>query len=180
MKTAFGYDDANGDEYSNLVKNIRDSMILSSIALPGYFVSITLIGRRVFFKRIQTPRYIQIQGFACMAVLYLIISFTWSSLTEHHWLLVMLYGSTFFFSNYGPNTTTFMLPSITFSPECRSTLNGIAAASGKMGALVGSFFFEPISNMYGDPMVMLLCALTSIFAGIITFYCCKEPRTVGR
>jgi len=180
IKTAFGYDDADeDDEFGNLVKNIRDSMILSIIALPGYFVSVALIGRRVCFKHIQTPRYIQMQGFAIMAILYSIISFTWDDLTQHHWLLVMLYGSTFFFSNYGPNTTTFMLPSITFSPDCRSTLNGISAASGKAGALLGSIMFEPIANKYGDAMVMFLCALTSVCGGVITAYCVRPPRRVG-
>jgi len=119
------------------------------------------------------------QGFAVMPILYSIISYMWNDLTQHHWLLLMLYGSTFFFSNYGPNTTTFMLPSITFSPDCRSTLNGISAACGKTGALLGSIMFEPIANIYGDGMVMFLCALTSVFAGIITAYCVKPPRRMG-
>ena len=184
IKTAFGYDNDDNqeddqDEFASLLKNIRDSLILSTIALPGYFVSIALIGKRMCFKYHQTPRYIQLQGFACMAILYSIISYTWDELTQHHWLLVLLYGGTFFFSNYGPNTTTFMMPSITFSPECRSTLNGIAAASGKAGALVGSLMFDPISNKYGDAVVMFLCALTSIFAGVITALCCRPPRSIG-
>ena len=185
IKTAFGYDDADddnindADEFSELVDNIRDSMILSAIALPGYFVAIALIGTRLCFKFIQTPRYIQIQGFAFMAIIYFIISEMWDVLTQHHWLLVFLYGSTFFFSNYGPNTTTFMLPSITFSPDCRSTLNGISAASGKAGALFGALMFQPISSKYGDAKVMQLCALTSVFAGIITMLCTKPPRTDG-
>lgn len=182
IKTAFGYDDYDEDdgngandqnEFSSLVKNIRDSMILSTIALPGYFVSIALIGRRMCWKFHQTPRFIQIQGFTFMAILYSTIAYSWDTLTQHHSLLVLLYGGTFFFSNYGPNTTTFMLPSITFSPQCRSTLNGIAAASGKAGALVGSLLFDPLSNKYGDAFVMFLCALTSVLAGVITAICCR-------
>lgn len=186
IKTAFGYNnDDNGnngqgaDEYTNLVDNIRDSMILSSIALPGYFVSVALIGSRICYKYIQTPRFIQIQGFAIMAMLYLIIGYTWDSLIQHHWLLIFLYGSTFFFSNYGPNTTTFMLPSLTFSPDCRSTLNGISAASGKAGALIGSIMFEPVVAKYGDSTVMSLCAMISILAGVITIYCTNPPSSTG-
>lgn len=38
---------------------------------------------------------------------------------------------TFFFSNFGPNSTTFMLPSLTFPDQVRGSLNGISAASGK-------------------------------------------------
>lgn len=212
LRTAFGYDDGDEDnEFGNLVKNIRDSGILSLISLPGYFVSIALIGSRVCFKFIQTPKYIQLQGFVIMAILYSIIAATWNILTQHHSLLVILYGSTFFFSSkntltiltfvlismklslnfananpflpdadYGPNTTTFMLPSLTFSPECRSTLNGISAASGKAGALIGSIMFEPVAKKYGDGTVMFLCAFTSIFGGIITVFCCKERRSIGQ
>jgi len=181
LKTAFGYDNGDeDDEFANLVRNIRDSGILSLISLPGYFVSIAVIGSRVCFKFIQTPRYIQLQGFVIMAILYSIIAVTWNVLTQHHSLLVILYGSTFFFSNYGPNTTTFMLPSLTFSPECRSTLNGISAASGKAGALIGSIMFEPVARKYGDGTVMFLCAFTSIFGGIITAFCCKERRSIGQ
>lgn len=184
VKTAFGYDENNGgeggDEFTNLVRNIRDSMILSLIALPGYFVSVALIGSRICFKYIQTPRFIQIQGFAVMAGLYFIIGASWDSLIQHHWLLIFLYGSTFFFSNYGPNTTTFMLPSLTFSPDCRSTLNGMSAASGKVGALIGSIMFEPVTAKYGDSTVMSLCAGISILAGIITMYCTTPPTTSSR
>ena len=100
LKTAFGYDNGDeDDEFANLVRNIRDSGILSLISLPGYFVSIALIGSRVCFKFIQTPRYIQLQGFVIMAILYSIIAVTWNVLTQHHSLLVILYGSTFFFSS---------------------------------------------------------------------------------
>jgi len=171
IKTSFGYDDTDdnindADEFANLVDNIRDSMILSAIALPGYFVSIALIGTRLCFKFIQTPRSIQIQGFAFMAITYFIISEIWDVLTQHHWNLVFLYGSTFFFSNYSPNITTFMLPSITFSPDCRSTLNGISAASGKTGALFRALLFQPIASKYGDAKVMQLMCFDERFCGI--------------
>lgn len=186
IKTAFGYDnydDNNNNEYGSMLRNVRDSFILTMIALPGYFTTIALIGRKIgplnciktrysFLGVIhQTPRFIQIQGFVTMTILYAIIGYTWEDLTQHHVLLITLYGSTFFFSNYGPNTTTFILPSLTFSPDCRSTLNGISAASGKAGALLGSIVFEPLADKYGDGTVMFLCAITSIFGAVITILC---------
>ncbi len=177
MDDAIADDDGQDDnEFSNLVRNIRDSGLLSLISLPGYFTSIALIGSRACFKYIQTPSFIQIQGFVFMAVLYTTIAWAWNELTQHHWLLLGLYGGTFFFSNYGPNTTTFMLPSLTFSPRCRSTLNGICAASGKAGALIGSIVFEPVSKAYGDSVVMFSCAFISVLGAFITFFFCKGHR----
>merc|ERR1712113_741691 len=125
----------------------------------------------------QTPKYIQVQGFFCMSILYSIIGFTWEDIANIKWLLIVLYGSTFFFSNYGPNATTFMMPSITFSPSCRSTLNGVCAAFGKAGALVGALLFQPLSDALGDAIVMLICAVTSLVACVVTFFCLSSNIT---
>jgi Cyanate permease len=81
-----------------LLDTARDSSIMAMLALPGYFISIACIGR-------QSPRYIQLQGFLCMALLYSIIGYNFASLSKSRTVLLVLYGSTFFFSDYGPNTT---------------------------------------------------------------------------
>lgn len=159
-------------EFDLLVETSRDSLFLSLIALPGYFVSIAMLGRTTCCGLItQTPRYVQMQGFALMAVLYAVIGVFWESLTSMQVLLVLLYGSTFFFANYGPNATTFLLPSVTYSHDCRSTLNGISAAAGKMGALCGASVFEPAADILGDGMVMLICSGISVVALILTWKC---------
>lgn len=103
-----------------------------------------------------------------MTVLYAIIGSSWNTLKDYQSLLVLLYGGTFFFANYGPNTTTFLLPSLTYSKECRTTLNGISAACGKAGALVGASMFEPLADSLGDGSVMLICAYISLIAAILT------------
>lgn len=159
-------------EFDLLVETSRDSLFLSLIALPGYFVSIAMLGRTTCCGSvIQTPRYVQMQGFALMAILYALIGIFWESLTTMQVLLVLLYGSTFFFANYGPNATTFLLPSVTYSHDCRSTLNGISAAAGKMGALLGASVFEPTADVLGDGMIMLICSAISVVALILTWKC---------
>jgi PHS family inorganic phosphate transporter-like MFS transporter len=74
------------------------TMIVCLLALPGYFVSVISLGR-------QSPRFIQAQGFLMMAILYGMISLSFQQLGERKVLMIVLYGSTFFFSNYGPNST---------------------------------------------------------------------------
>lgn len=146
-----------------ILTTVRDSTIISIMALPGYFVSVAMLGK-------QSPKRIQLQGFLVMAVLYAIIGFRFSALSSKRLELLTLYGLTFFFSNYGPNTTTFMLPSITFSRPCRSTLNGICAASGKVGALFGSIVFLPLAQWLGNDKVMLACAVVSLIAAAMTMF----------
>lgn len=50
---------------------------------------------------------------------------------------MVLYGLIFFFSNFGPNTTTFIIPAELFPTRFRSTCHGISGAAGKLGAIVG-------------------------------------------
>lgn len=63
-----------------------------------------------------------------------------------------------------------MLPSITFSRPIRSTLNGICAASGKIGALLGALLFLPLATWVGDAQVIKLCACVSLIGAILTFF----------
>ena len=173
----------------------RDQTIVALLALPGYLIAVAVMER-------QSARYIQMQGFFAMAVLYLIIGVSFYSLSSQRGLLLVLYGSTFFFSDYGPNTTvssflsfvaiyqeiltlefksiqqTFMLPSMTFSPACRSTLNGISAASGKTGALIGTLLFQPTAAKFGDDKVMLICSFLSLIGMLLTLIGVKPD--VGR
>lgn len=44
--------------------------------------------------------------------------------------------------NAGPNSTTFLLPSELFPTRLRGSAHGLAAASGKAGALLTSFAFS--------------------------------------
>ena len=70
----------------------------------------------------------------------------------------MLYGSYAFVS-----ITTFVLPSETFEPEVRTTLNGLSAAMGKLGAIGGSYVFGTIITCAPDPNGAI-----SLILGLVT------------
>jgi PHS family inorganic phosphate transporter-like MFS transporter len=54
-----------------------------------------------------------------------------------------------FFQNFGPNTTTFVVPGEVFPTRYRSTSHGISAASGKLGAIVAQVGFAQLANIGG-------------------------------
>jgi PHS family inorganic phosphate transporter-like MFS transporter len=85
-------------ESETVLAIVRDSTLISLIGLPGYFVSVYMVG-------LQSPKMIQLQGFFVMALLYAIIGLKFSDLAMNRFALMTMYGLTFFFSNYGPNTT---------------------------------------------------------------------------
>ena len=169
IEAAFGPSKKGGDDTTAELREVAiNSLILTSIALPGYAVAGIVIGKRLCCV-LQSPKYVMLQGFCAMSALYLAIGLNWNFLRHTPALLVVLYGMTFFFANYGPNTTTFILPSLVFSPECRTTLNGVSAAAGKLGALTGATLFEPVADKFGDAHVMLICSAIAILSFMMTF-----------
>lgn len=62
---------------------------------------------------------------------------------------VFLYCLANFFQNFGPNTTTFIIPGEIFPTRYRSTAHGISAASGKLGAIVAQVGFSQLKDIGG-------------------------------
>merc|ERR1712217_452650 len=111
-----------------------------------------------------------------IAVLYAALGFFLKSLEQYAVLLMIIYGLTYFFSNFGPNSTTFILPSETFAFEVRSTLNGLCATCGKAGATLGAACFKPISNSMGIGVAFYLCAACSLAGVIVTVFFVEDRR----
>jgi hypothetical protein len=62
---------------------------------------------------------------------------------------VIIFGVSYFFTEFGPNTTTFIYPAEIFPTEVRTTSHGIAAALGKMGGFAGTYLFTDMLNSWG-------------------------------
>ena len=59
-----------------------------------------------------------------------------------------------FFENFGPNTTTFIIPGELFPTRYRSTADGIAAASGKLGAVLAQIVFTYVNTGSAKTKIM--------------------------
>jgi MFS transporter, PHS family, inorganic phosphate transporter len=130
-------------------------------AVPGYWVAVALIDR-------VGRRPLQMIGFAVMAAAFLLLSFAFGPLIAVLPAFLFLYGVTFFAANAGPNTTTFVYPSEVFPTSFRTTGHGIAAASGKAGAVVAVFLFPTLIAVYGLPWFFGLLAVASFLGFVIT------------
>jgi PHS family inorganic phosphate transporter-like MFS transporter len=104
--------------------------------IPGYWFTVGLID-------VVGRFWIQIMGFFMMTVFMLALGVPYEHWTKasNHTGFVVLYGLTFFFANFGPNSTTFIVPAEIFPARLRSTCHGISAAAGKAGAIIGAFGF---------------------------------------
>jgi PHS family inorganic phosphate transporter-like MFS transporter len=151
---------------SSLHDKVINALILNVMALPGYFIGIYLVLR-------FNVKHVQMAGLASIAVLYLILGVGHKhGLSDNHPnLFLIIYGCTFLASNAGPNMTTFVLPGQMFSTANHTRYHGYAAATGKMGALLGTLLLKPILDAYGIFTVMIICVCISISGLIVTAVC---------
>ncbi|KAH7434138.1 hypothetical protein KP509_06G001800 [Ceratopteris richardii] len=113
------------------------ALIALCSTVPGYWFTVAFIERMGRFT-------IQLMGFFMMTVFMFALSIPYYTLRDHHKyhiVFIVLYAFTFFFANFGPNSTTFIVPAEIFPARLRSTCHGISAASGKAGAIIGAFGF---------------------------------------
>ncbi len=137
-------------------------------ALPGYFVAIRYIdtmGRKT----------IQLMGFAMMALSYGLIAII-PSVSTTVAPFVIIFGVSYFFTEFGPNTTTFIYPAEIFPTEVRTTSHGIAAAMGKMGAFAGTYLFTDMLNSWGIRGAEGVAGGVALLGLAVTYTFLPEPK----
>ncbi|KAK0302045.1 Inorganic phosphate transporter pho84 [Friedmanniomyces endolithicus] len=127
--------------YYNLYNTAVGNLILALAgSIPGYWVSVATID--------TVGRWpIQMGSFIVLTVLFCIIGFAYHHLTSSG--LLALYVLCQFFSNFGANSTTFIVPGEIFPTRFRSTAHGLSAAAGKIGAVIAQALLGPLANKGG-------------------------------
>ncbi len=136
------------------------ALIFLVFAVPGYWVAaftIDKIGR----KRIQ------LIGFLVMAIAFSSI-YLIPDIASYVVPFVIVYGISYFFTEFGPNTTTFVVPSEVFPTEVRAFSNGISAGAGKIGAFLGALFVPTLLSNYSLSGTEGIMALISVFGALTT------------
>jgi MFS transporter, PHS family, inorganic phosphate transporter len=118
-------------------KAIGNIIIACAGTVPGYWFT-------VGFVEILGRKPIQYMGFAVINIILFILAAMWTTISTQQVTFMVLFTISQFFFQFGPNTTTFIVPGEVFPTRWRSTGHGIAAASGKLGAIIGVQFIGPI------------------------------------
>jgi MFS family permease len=142
--------------------------IFAVAAFPGYLVAAATMDR-------LGRKAIQVLGFALMAVAFAAIAFLPGG-TQAVVPFIFLYGLSYFFAEFGPNTTTFVFPAEIFPARVRTTSHGITATSGKIGAFLGTFAFPLIMAKFGLSGAMSTVAVVSIAGLLVTWWLLPEPN----
>ncbi|ELU36271.1 inorganic phosphate transporter [Rhizoctonia solani AG-1 IA] len=127
-------DDYTAKNAYTILRGVSQGNLILAVGglIPGYWFTFLFIdswGRKP----------IQIMGFIVLTVLFIVIGATWDILHKQindygGSVLIFLYCLANFFQNFGPNTTTFIVPGEAFPTRYRATAHGISAASGKGNA----------------------------------------------
>jgi PHS family inorganic phosphate transporter-like MFS transporter len=121
-----------------------------------------------------------------MAIIYLLVSavmiVTYTSKGPKVSFLIpaeaafLLYALSFFFIDFGPNTTTFVIPAEVYPVRFRTTGHGISAASGKLGAAITTYLFPTLLTSMGIKNLLVMLAVVSIIGALLTFFFVPETK----
>ena len=158
---------------STMTKIVLQLAIFVVAAVPGYVLAIARLDK-------IGHRRLQLLGFAMMGACFLIIAAV-PGLTTAVVPFLLVYGVSYFFTEFGPNMTTFVMPSELYPVSIRATGHGISAGIGKLGAFIGVFLFPILSDSLGLRGTLLLTAGVAALGFALTLVL-PEPagRSLGR
>lgn len=147
-------------------------------AIPGYWVTVATVD---FIGR----KPIQIGGFVILTALFCVFGFAYDKLSGHG--LLAIYVAIQFFFNFGPNSTTFIVPGECFPTRYRSSSHGFSAASGKLGAIIAQACIAPLrvrgavkgaTGTAASPWMNHVLEIFALFMfmGILTSLCIPETK----
>ena len=92
---------------------------------------------------------------------------------------LLLFGATYFFAEFGPNTTTFVYPAEIFPVRVRTTSHGIAAAAGKLGAFAGTYALTALLPAIGFGRTSAIVAGVCLLGLLVTVTLLPEPKGIS-
>ena len=149
------------DPHASQMRTIAIQLAIFVVAaVPGYALAIARMDR-IGHRKLQLAGFIMMG--ACFAVISLVPGMTTAVVP-----FLLVYGVSYFFTEFGPNMTTFVLPGELFPTRFRATGHGISAGIGKLGAFIGVFLFPILQSSLGLRGTLLLTAGVSGLGALLT------------
>jgi MFS family permease len=155
---------------SLITETLTQLAVFAIAAVPGYFVAAAMMDR-------MGRKTIQIMGFAMMALSFAAIAAI-PGIEKLIYPFLIVYGISYFFTEFGPNATTFVYPAELFPVEGRTTGHGVASAAGKLGGFTGVFLFPILLSAGGLIAAESSAAVVSVLGILVTIF--MLPETKGK
>jgi MFS transporter, PHS family, inorganic phosphate transporter len=129
-------------------------------AVPGYLLAVWRMDR-------IGHRRLQFIGFAVIAAAFFLLGAI-AQLTAIVGPFLAVFGLSYFFVQFGPNITTFVLPSEVFPVSMRTTGHGFAAGVGKLGAFAGVFVVPQLQRHIGLRGMLIVAGGAAVLGFCVT------------
>ncbi len=155
---ALGLGEASMEPLRHIVNSVRTSVYISLFILLGFVCGLFLVNR---WNHVRTQTW----GFV-LAAAGLSLLLTADRLHWPVWMAVAGFMVFEFFLNAGPHLMTFIIPPQIYPVAERGAGAGLAAAFGKLGAVVGVFFL-PLLLKHGGTLAVLLVTVAILLVGAL-------------
>jgi MFS family permease len=159
---------ALGGNHTILQKTLTQLGIFAVFAAPGYAVAAFTMDR-------LGRKTIQGLGFGMVAVAFGLLALI-PDVEKLVYPFLLIYGFSYFFTEFGPNATTFVYPSEIFPVKVRTTGHGISAATGKIGGFLGVFTFPFFMHWHGLMAAEGAASIVSILGLTVTVFLLPETK----
>jgi MFS family permease len=147
--------------HATLITKLAWTLVIFLVfAVPGYLLAFTTMDQ-------IGHRRLQLIGFGVMAGAFVALGAI-PVLTTVVAPFLIIFGLSYFFIEFGPNTTTFVLPSELFPVSMRTTGHGIAAGIGKLGAFIGVFLVPQLQKKVGLRGMLLVAGGSAVLGYLLT------------
>lgn len=145
----------------NVASSVKTTFWISCIILPGFLIGIWLAVKKVREVRLQSVSF-----WAC-AISLIVLLFSYH-LKWPVWISLISFMAFELFLNIGPHLVTYLLPPKIYPVEVRGQGTGIAAAIGKLGAVLGVFVVPVLLKWGGGVLVLGVSAFIMAVGAIVT------------
>lgn len=150
---------------ASVLKTAKKALIVQCLGIPATGLIILLLPY-------TNLRSLQVYGFILLGIACMVFMLCFSLLDgKSPNILFACFCFLGFCMQCGVNVTTYTLPAALFRKDVRATMNGVAAAMGKVGAVIGAYLFPVIranvTNWF--TVVLIICAMICFIGAWLTF-----------
>lgn len=146
----------------HVADSVKITLYISCIILPGFIFGLWLINKKNSITAIQTWGFLLCT--LCLGILMPAYSLHWNK-----WIAIGAFMGFEFFLNMGPHLITYVLPPKAYPVAQRGQGVGLAAAVGKIGAVLAVFIIPILLQAGGAMLVLGVSAAVMAVGAIITF-----------
>lgn len=176
-------DDPNANLFDMFFDNsVRALLILNLGSFVGGAIMISFANK---VNRVALQKY----GFLALAALLVSMGTMFITTHQEGAPAIVLYVLCQILFNFGPNSTTYILPAELFPTRYRATCHGLSAALGKLGSILGQVFGQyyrsgSTSTSHADTerygTVLIVFAAVMVVGAGVTHFMLPEVQDKGR